>query len=347
MTQRKISFLKNLSTGMVIAAMLVAFLIAGVRVFGLEVYGVLTGSMTPTYPTGSMIYVRDVDPLDLRVNDVITFSVSTNVIVTHRIVEIVPDDNNPSIMRFRTKGDANSEPDAALVPTNSVIGKVTFSVPKLGYLANYIQQPPGIYVAFIVCGLMIAFVFYTDSLDNKAKKGQQNAAAKPDMTQRVNALAVKVLGRPLLRARAQKQPAVGYMPPQSYSQPPQQPYYPQQGYPQPYYPQQGYPQQIYSQPGYPQQYQQPYPQQQYAPQQGYPQPYGQQYPQPAYPQQTYPQQGYQQPTYPQAGGQGGYPPAQYPASTPQYQPPYQTGAHVSGYTPPKNTPNVRHRRSRQ
>lgn len=323
MTQRKISFLKNLSTGMVIAAMLVAFLIAGVRVFGLEVYGVLTGSMTPTYPTGSMIYVRDVDPLDLRVNDVITFSVSTNVIVTHRIVEIVPDDNNPSIVRFRTKGDANSEPDAALVPTNSVIGKVTFSVPKLGYLANYIQQPPGIYVAFIVCGLMIAFVFYTDSLDNKAKKGQRNAAAKPDMTQRVNALAVKVLGRPLLRAKAQKQPAVGYMPQQSYSQPPQQPYYPQ-----PYYPQQGYPQQTY-------------------PQQGYQQPYGQQYPQPGYPQQTYPQQGYPQQTYPQAGGQGGYPPAQYPASTPQYQPHYQTGAHVSGYTPPKNTPNAHRRRTRQ
>ncbi len=166
---KKIRLLKNLATALVIAAMIFAFLIAGIRIFGVQVYGVLTGSMEPAYPTGSLIYVKDVDAKDLRVNDVITFSLSPNVIATHRIVELVPDEQNPSIIRYRTKGDANKDVDAALVGENNIIGKVMFAVPKMGYIANYIQHSPGIYVAILVCGLMIAFVFYTDSLENKQK----------------------------------------------------------------------------------------------------------------------------------------------------------------------------------
>ena len=178
MSTKTIRFLKTLSTALVIAAMLFAFLIAGIRIFGVQVYGVLTGSMEPTHPTGSLIYVRRVDTSDLRVNDVITFSISPNVIATHRIVEVVPDETNPSVVRYRTKGDANNEVDASLVSASNVIGKVMFSIPQLGYIANYIQQPPGIYVAILVCGLMIAFVFYTDSLEGKRKATFQRSARR-------------------------------------------------------------------------------------------------------------------------------------------------------------------------
>ena len=169
MDKKKIRFLKSLSTGMVIVAIIFAFLIAGIRIFGVQVYGVLTGSMEPNYPTGSLIYVKRVDASDLRVNDVITFSISPNVIATHRIVEIVPDESNPSVLYYRTKGDANQDVDASLVSASNIIGKVIFAVPKMGYIANYIQNPPGIYVAILICGLMIAFVFYTDSLESKPK----------------------------------------------------------------------------------------------------------------------------------------------------------------------------------
>lgn len=178
MNIKTIRLLKNMATAMVIAAMVFAFLIAGIRIFGVQVYGVLTGSMEPAYPTGSLIYVKKVDAEDLRVNDVITFSVSPNVIATHRIVELVPDEQNPSIIRYRTKGDANKDVDAALVSANNIIGKAMFAIPKMGYLANYIQKPPGIYVAILVCGLMIAFVFYTDSLENKKKTAPKKAPVR-------------------------------------------------------------------------------------------------------------------------------------------------------------------------
>ena len=198
MNEKQIRYLKALSAGLVVVAMVFAFLIAGIRIFGVQVYGVLTGSMEPAYPTGSLIYVKDVDASKLRVNDVITFSVSPGVIATHRIVEVVPDENNPSILRYRTKGDANRDVDAALVGENNIIGKAMFAIPQLGYLANYIQQPPGIYVAILVCGLMIAFVFYTDSLDSKQKE-QNQAQPKEDKQPSGLVTAINKLSQKYLR----------------------------------------------------------------------------------------------------------------------------------------------------
>ena len=184
MDTKTVRIMKTLSTGMVIVAMVFAFLIAGIRIFGVQVYGVLTGSMEPTHPTGSLIYVKRVNASDLRVNDVITFSISPNVIATHRIVEIVPDETNPSLVRYRTKGDANKDVDASLVSANNIIGKVMFSIPKMGYIANFIQKPPGIYVTIFICGLTIAFVFYTDSLDNKQKSSNRQNAGRGYAPQR-------------------------------------------------------------------------------------------------------------------------------------------------------------------
>lgn len=306
MNQKTIKFLKNLSTGMVVIAIVFAFLIAGIRIFGFEVFGVLTGSMEPTYPTGSLIYVKDVDPEDLRVNDVITFSISPNVIATHRIVEIVPDEQYPTVVRYRTKGDANKDVDASLVSAGNIIGKAMFAIPQMGYLANYIQQPPGIYVAILVCGLMIAFVFYTDSLENKQKQAegqpQQPEEKKGlDLVGLINKASMKLLKRPLIEQKQAEEPLnQGYSP----AAQPQQMQYPQQ-YQQPMQ-YQGYPQQMY----YPQQYQQPiqypqgYPQQMQQPQQGQQMYYAQQYQQPM---QQYPQhpQQYQQtgPYYPQSAQQ--------------------------------------------
>lgn len=330
MDQNKIRFLKGLSTGMVVLAMVFAFLIAGIRIFGVQVYGVLTGSMEPTYPTGSLIYVKAVDAHDLRVNDVITFSISPNVIATHRIVEIVPDEKYPTILRYRTKGDANRDVDASLVSANSIIGKAMFAIPLLGYLASYIQESPGIYVAIIVCGLMIAFVFYTDSLDGKQQKSKQESSnlgrSHFDPVALVNHISQKLLGKSLIKEKIPTEPALrqGFVPPQAVQQPMQYSV-PQQPYPQTYSQQGQYPQYP------PQMYQQPY----YGTQQQYPQQGYQQYPQQGYPQQPYyPQQGqeYQlmplqqsqsQPPYPQQyNAQQRYGQSPYQQSQPSVQTPY-------------------------
>lgn len=320
MDSKTVNLLKNLSTGLVLLAIVFAFMIAGIRLFGFQVYVVESGSMEPTYPVGSLIYVKSIDTNELRVNDAITYSNSPGVIVTHRIVDIVPDEQYPTIVRYQTKGDANREVDSALVSANNIIGKAIFSLPQLGHLAKYIQQPPGTYVAILVCGLMIAFVFYTDSLETKLKKAEeqqnQQQAQDPEpsgLKTWINGVSQKLLGKPLFKEKEPETPArsQGYMQqPMQYQaqQYPQQ--YSQQQYPQqgqyPNYPQQAPQQQIYQQ--------NPYGAQQQYPQQGFSQ---------SYPQQPYASQGYmpQQPNYPQQPQQNPY--AAYPQQQAQPQQPVQ------------------------
>ena len=145
---------------LVVLVVIVAILFVGVRVVGLEPYTVLSGSMEPTYHVGSIIYVKKVDPLTLKVGDPVTYMVNQKTVVTHRIIEVLPDEDDPTIMRYRTQGDNNKTPDGDPVHSKNVIGQPVFSIPLLGYVANYIQNPPGKYVALITCAVLILSVMF-------------------------------------------------------------------------------------------------------------------------------------------------------------------------------------------
>lgn len=148
---------------------LLAALLVGARLVGLQVFTVLSGSMEPTYHTGSLIYVKKVDPLTIKEGQPITFLLDEDTVATHRVVGIVPDEEDPTVIRFRTKGDANEAEDGGLVHYKNVIGTPIFSIPRLGYLAEYIQHPPGMYVAISVGAILLLLVFLPDifSEDNQ------------------------------------------------------------------------------------------------------------------------------------------------------------------------------------
>ncbi|MBQ6934160.1 MAG: signal peptidase I [Clostridia bacterium] len=152
----------------------IAILLVGVRLIGLNVYTVLSGSMEPTYHTGSLIYVKKVDYTKLKTDDVITFMLDEDTIATHRIVEVVPDENDSTVLRYRTKGDANDAVDGSLVHYKNVIGSPVFSIPKLGYLANYIQQPPGMYVAISAGAILMMLVFIPDLFEKDEPKKKKD-----------------------------------------------------------------------------------------------------------------------------------------------------------------------------
>ena len=109
--------LKCISYFIVTFVVLFAMLLVGVKLFGIQVYTVLSGSMEPTYKVGSLIYVIDIDVSDLKEKDVITFKISENVVATHRIVEIVDEGNGK---KFRTQGDANDFVDEGLVDSKNI-----------------------------------------------------------------------------------------------------------------------------------------------------------------------------------------------------------------------------------
>lgn len=162
------------TTVLVVAVVLLAIALAGVRLFGLQVYTVLSGSMEPAYHVGALLYDKKVDPAQLRPGDVITFMLDEETIVTHRIVEVVPDEEDPSVIRFRTKGDANAAEDGSLVHYKNVLGTPVFAIPKLGYFASFVQQPPGLYVAIAFGAVLVLLAFLPDLLgDDKKKKGKR------------------------------------------------------------------------------------------------------------------------------------------------------------------------------
>lgn len=148
----------------VLVLIVLAIMLAGVRLVGLRPMTVLSGSMEPVYKTGDLIYVKSVDYWDLKKGDIITFMLSEDTIATHRIVEVVPDETDPSVIRYRTKGDANDVEDGSLVHCKNVVGTPVFSLPKMGYFANYIQSPPGSYIALSGAAILMLLVFLPDLL---------------------------------------------------------------------------------------------------------------------------------------------------------------------------------------
>jgi signal peptidase I len=159
---------------------LMALLMVGARLVGLQVYTVLSGSMEPTYHTGSLIYVKTVDPYTIEEGQVITFMLNEDTIATHRVVGIVPDEDDPTVIRFRTKGDANEAEDGTLVHYKNVIGTPVFTIPYLGYVANYIQQPPGMYVAISAGAILLFLVFLPDVFADDGKNKDKGKDDKQD-----------------------------------------------------------------------------------------------------------------------------------------------------------------------
>ena len=167
--------LNCLSSIFVAVAVLLTIALVGVRLVGLQPYVVLSGSMEPTYHVGSLIYVKSADYKTLEVGDPITYMVSEDTVVTHRIIEVLIDEENPDTIRYFTKGDANDTADGTSVHYKNIIGKPVFSIPYLGYVSNYIQNPPGMYVAIAAGAILILLVFLPDIFaeeekDNKKKK---------------------------------------------------------------------------------------------------------------------------------------------------------------------------------
>jgi len=141
---------------------LLAIALVGVRLIGLEPYVVLSGSMEPTYHVGSLIYVKSVDYKELKVGDPITYMISQDTVVTHRIIEVLVDEEDPNTIRYFMQGDANAVADGTSVHYKNIIGKPVFSIPYLGYVSNYIQNPPGMYVAIAAGAILILLVFLPD-----------------------------------------------------------------------------------------------------------------------------------------------------------------------------------------
>lgn len=157
---------------LIVLVLLMAFALVGVRLFGLDIYVVLSGSMEPAYQTGSVIYVKEADTDGLEAGDVITFYLNEDTIATHRIIEVVEKDGETA---FRTKGDANEVEDGAAVAASQVIGTPVFTVPYLGYLVSYVHSTSGRYATIAVGTLLLLLIFLPDIIFGDEKKSKEKS----------------------------------------------------------------------------------------------------------------------------------------------------------------------------
>ncbi|MCL5435666.1 MAG: signal peptidase I [Patescibacteria group bacterium] len=119
-----------------------------------KTFVVLSGSMEPAIKTGSVVVVWP--EKEYKIGDIITFGpvTKTQPPFTHRIVEIRVQSGSPV---YVTKGDANESKDQREVSQNSVLGKVVFNIPYLGYAVNEAKKPLGFMVIIVVPAVIIIY----------------------------------------------------------------------------------------------------------------------------------------------------------------------------------------------
>ncbi|MBI2031176.1 MAG: signal peptidase I [Candidatus Levybacteria bacterium] len=112
-------------------------------ILGIQSFVVLSGSMEPTIPVGSIIYTQK--QLWYPQGSSISFK-NGNRTITHRVTKVT---NRANTLYYQTKGDANNTVDEKEVIAKDIFGKQVFFLPYAGYLINFLKTPLGFFPIII------------------------------------------------------------------------------------------------------------------------------------------------------------------------------------------------------
>jgi signal peptidase len=137
------------------------------KLVGYHIYTVISGSMEPEIPTGSLVYIKYADPVEVKEDEIIAFYsvMDTTSIITHRVVT-----NSTNMGQFITKGDANDQNDMEPIPYENYIGRVVLSVPVAGGIAQTVTTGPGRIAAICVIGIAIFLEIIASIIDNRTRR---------------------------------------------------------------------------------------------------------------------------------------------------------------------------------
>lgn len=142
---------------------IVALLIAMIglpRVTGATPYTVLTGSMRPTMPPGSLVVTKPIEAGELKVGDAITYQIRSGEpeVVTHRIISLAQTLGGETL--FTTQGDANPHPDEKPVKAAQIRGVVWYSIPFAGYLNSLLTGEQRIWAVGSAVVLLLGYAAF-------------------------------------------------------------------------------------------------------------------------------------------------------------------------------------------
>ena len=134
-------------------------------VFGIGAAVVISGSMEPNISLYDLVIIQERE--EYHENEVVIFRGNTYC-VTHRIVGMETDESGA--VWVTTKGDANNAPDSP-IPLTDIVGKVIITIPKVGYVQNFMQSPLGFLLLTLAVG---ALILIPEWIDRKKRKDDEH-----------------------------------------------------------------------------------------------------------------------------------------------------------------------------
>lgn len=156
------------------SAVVVAVLIP--RIGGATPYTVLTSSMEPNYPPGTLVVVKPVPVDEIGVGTVITYQLASGrkAVVTHRVVSVGYGSDGEKV--FTTKGDANDGVDLQPVMPVQIRGTLWYAVPKLGWASKAMDSDQRTTAVYVVAGGLglYALTMFGGALRDRVRGRQEN-----------------------------------------------------------------------------------------------------------------------------------------------------------------------------
>ena len=147
-------------------------------VFGWKPFMVLSGSMKDTIMPGDLILTKEIDALELKEGDVISFRTNKYTVITHRIINIVDEEGE---RKYYTKGDNNDATDRDPVCNDQIEGIYRYRSPKLGEIALNLQKPIGIVICIALPLIIVLIAQFADS-----KRQEREAKEKMEILEQQN-----------------------------------------------------------------------------------------------------------------------------------------------------------------
>ena len=136
-----------------------AILIVIPKIAGATPLTVLTNSMEPGLPPGTLIIVKPVDPDDIQIGDVVTYQIQSGKpgVITHRVIGI---DALGAEKRFIFQGDNNGAPDTELVRAVQIQGRLWYSVPYAGFVNSAVNGEDKSWIVYVIAGLLLSYAVW-------------------------------------------------------------------------------------------------------------------------------------------------------------------------------------------
>jgi signal peptidase len=178
---------RSISTGLsmglftvVLAIMVVAVIIP--KVTGATPLTVLTSSMEPGLPPGTLLIVEPVDTDTIKIGDVVTYQIESGkpAVVTHRVTEVLSSTTGERTFTF--KGDNNDSVDPPVIP-EQIQGRLWYSLPLIGYVSTFVNGEhralvlPIIAAAMIVYAVIAILLGLADTVKKRREKKRQDRIA--------------------------------------------------------------------------------------------------------------------------------------------------------------------------